>query len=157
MGIRGAVSEVMKRGRAKTQRIDWWQGRHRRTTYGRGQWGTVKFRAAAGRCQGVNSVGNQRMWPEMRPSEQAAARLGWAAMAGLEALRFAALGALCELYAIGPSALGATPDWVNTMHDRLTRFEPDSELSRLNAAPGHWIDVSPELGPLLRASLDADA
>jgi thiamine biosynthesis lipoprotein len=81
-------------------------------------------------------------------------------MAGLEALRFAALGALCELYAVGPADLvdlGATRDWVNAMHDRLTRFEPDSELSRLNAAAGRWIDIGPELEALLRLSLDAYA
>jgi len=81
-------------------------------------------------------------------------------MAALEALRFAALGALCELYAIGladPADLGATRDWVNAMHDRLTRFEPDSELSRLNAAAGRWVDVGPELEALLRLSLDAYA
>ena len=84
-------------------------------------------------------------------------------MAGLEALRFAALGALCELYAVGPADpagptdLGATRDWVNGMHDRLTRFEPDSELSRLNAAAGRWVDIGPDLEALLRLSLDAYA
>lgn len=41
------------------------------------------------------------------------------------------------------------------MHDRLTRFDPHSELSRLNAAAGSWIEVGPELEALLRASLDA--
>ena len=97
------------------------------------------------------------MWAEKRPSDRAAARLGWAAMAGLEALRFAALGAACELCAIGPADLGTTRDWVNAMHDHLTRFEPDSELSRLNAAAGRWIDVGPELEALLRLSLDAYA
>src|SRR5438132_2831439 len=157
MDIREPSSERMACGRAKTQRIDRWQGRHRRTTYGGGQQGTVKFRAAAGRCQGVISVGNPRMWAQKRPSGHLSARLGWAAMAGLEALRFAALGALCELYAVGPADLAATRDWVNAMHDRLTRFEPDSELSRLNAAAGHWVDVAPELEALLRLSLDAHA
>jgi len=78
-------------------------------------------------------------------------------MAGLEALRFAALGALCELYAIGPADLRATRDWVNAMHDRLTRFEPDSELSRFNAAAGGWVEVSGELEALLRQSLVAYA
>src|SRR5438874_5842200 len=98
------------------------------------------------------------MWAEKRPSGRLLARLGWAAMAGLEALRFAALVALCELYAVGPAdpaGLGATRDWVNGMHDRLTRFEPDSELSRLNAAAGRWVDIGPDLEALLRLSLDA--
>ena len=78
-------------------------------------------------------------------------------MRGPEALRFTALGSLCELYAVGSAELAATRDWVNAMHDRLTRFEPDSELSRFNAAAGRWIDVSSELEALLRQSLVAYA
>jgi thiamine biosynthesis lipoprotein len=41
------------------------------------------------------------------------------------------------------------------MHDRLTRFEPNSELSRLNASRGRWFAISPELEALLRESLRA--
>jgi thiamine biosynthesis lipoprotein len=41
------------------------------------------------------------------------------------------------------------------MHDRLTRFEPNSELSRLNASRGRWFALSPELEALLRESLRA--
>ena len=87
-----------------------------------------------------------------------AARLGWPAMSPLEALRFAALGGECELFSLSvhrPGDLAGTRAWVFSMHDRLTRFAPDSELSRLNAAAGRWIDVSPELEALLRQSLAA--
>ena len=81
-------------------------------------------------------------------------------MAPIEAVRFEALGGQCELYSSStghPSDLADTQAWVGTMHDRLTRFEPDSELSRLNAAAGRWLDISPELEALLGVSLDAYA
>jgi len=81
-------------------------------------------------------------------------------MAAIEALRFEALGGQCELYSTAaerPADLAGVRRWVDAMHDRLTRFAPDSELSRLNATAGRWIDVSPEVESLLRASLDAYA
>lgn len=81
-------------------------------------------------------------------------------MAALEALRFEALGGQCEIYSAGsgqPADLASARGWVHAMHDRLTRFTPDSELSRFNAAAGHWFDVSPELEALLLRSLDAYA
>lgn len=46
-------------------------------------------------------------------------------------------------------------DWVHAMHGRLTRFEPDSELSLFNASAGRWVAVSDTLGALLRESLRA--
>jgi FAD:protein FMN transferase len=76
-------------------------------------------------------------------------------MGTLRSLRFEALGGACELFASGPADLASARTWVHAMHDRLTRFDPHSELSRLNAAAGSWSDVSPELEGLLRASLDA--
>ncbi|HEX6062356.1 MAG TPA: FAD:protein FMN transferase [Candidatus Limnocylindria bacterium] len=81
-------------------------------------------------------------------------------MSALEALRFEALGGECELYSLSverPSDLAAVRAWIDAMHDRLTRFAPDSELSRLNAAAGRWIAVSPELEALLQLSLVAHA
>jgi len=45
--------------------------------------------------------------------------------------------------------------WIHAMHDRLTRFTKDSELSRLNAAAGEWREVGPELEALLRECLRA--
>jgi len=95
------------------------------------------------------------MQAEKRPNGSLGARLGWAAMAGLEALRFDALGGQCELYSAGPAELPTVRAWIASMHDRLTRFEPDSEVSRLNAVAGRWMDVGPELEALLRVSLDA--
>ena len=76
-------------------------------------------------------------------------------MAVPEALRFDALGGACELYARGPADLDGARSWIALMHDRLTRFSPDSEVSRLNAMAGSWIEVSPELEALLRVSLEA--
>ena len=42
--------------------------------------------------------------------------------------------------------------WVRSVAARITRFDESSELSRLNAAAA-WVDISPELEQLLRASL----
>jgi thiamine biosynthesis lipoprotein len=52
------------------------------------------------------------------------------------------------------------PDVVAELDDlgrRFSRFIPDSELSRFNATPGGWRDVSHRLHRLLRAALDAAA
>ncbi|GAC1488726.1 MAG: hypothetical protein NVS1B1_05430 [Candidatus Limnocylindrales bacterium] len=68
---------------------------------------------------------------------------------------FEALGGRCELFGPDPRPLQATRAWIARMHDRLTRFSPDSELSRFNRAAGRWTPVSPELGTLLQVALDA--
>jgi thiamine biosynthesis lipoprotein len=75
----------------------------------------------------------------------------------MERLTFDALGGECELYGVGidAAALKRAQAWTLRMHDRLTRFERGSELSRLNASPGRWLAVSPELEALLRESLRA--
>jgi thiamine biosynthesis lipoprotein len=75
----------------------------------------------------------------------------------MESLTFNALGGECELYGIGVerSTLEQARAWIARMHDRLTRFEPNSELSRLNASRGRWFAISPELEALLRESLRA--
>lgn len=70
-------------------------------------------------------------------------------------LRFAALGGQCELFAAEAADLAGARRWLMEMHDRLTRFSPDSELSHLNAAAGRWIDVSPALEALLLESFRA--
>lgn len=70
---------------------------------------------------------------------------------------FEALGSRCSLVArdAGDDRLQRGVAWVHTMHARLTRFDPASELCRLNAAAGRWTQVSDELEHLLRESLRA--
>lgn len=74
-----------------------------------------------------------------------------------DARRFPALGGECEIYALGASAaaLDDAVAWVRERHARFTRFEGTSELSRLNAAAGTWVEVGGELEALLRLALDA--
>jgi thiamine biosynthesis lipoprotein len=75
----------------------------------------------------------------------------------VERRTFESLGGLCELYAIGAGGarLEQAQVWTQRLHDRLTRFEPHSEVSRLNVSRGRWFAVSPELEALLRQSLRA--
>jgi thiamine biosynthesis lipoprotein len=75
----------------------------------------------------------------------------------IQSLTFMALGGECELYGIDveAGALEQAQAWIARMHDRLTRFEPNSELSRLNASRGRPFAISPELEALLRESLRA--
>lgn len=70
---------------------------------------------------------------------------------------FEALGTNCSLFGVGlsPERLERGETWVRGLHARLTRFEPDSELSRFNASAGGWFPVSDELEELLRESLRA--
>src|SRR5450759_2901135 len=77
--------------------------------------------------------------------------------APVQAHNFEALGTNCSVFAIGLSRgrLLEAEFWVRRLGARLTRFSPDSELSRFNASPGGWRDVSPELESLLRESLRA--
>jgi thiamine biosynthesis lipoprotein len=72
----------------------------------------------------------------------------------VEKLTFEALGGEVELFAIDPAEpLEATAEWIRGLHDQLTRFEPDSELSRFNARAGQWVEVSPVLEALLGVAL----
>lgn len=77
--------------------------------------------------------------------------------ATVESHAFEALGTNCSLFAVGlsRSRLLEGEFWVRRIGARLTRFSPDSELSRFNAAPGQWMEISPELEAMLRASLRA--
>jgi FAD:protein FMN transferase len=74
----------------------------------------------------------------------------------VERRTFDSLGGECELFALGmgQDTLAESEAWIRRMHDRLTRFEPNSEVSRLNAS-GDWFAVSPELEALLHESLRA--
>src|SRR5438046_8712813 len=65
-------------------------------------------------------------------------------------LHFRAMGTTCSLFGDGDLAEGER--WVRRIAARITRFDESSELSRLNAV-GAWVDISPELEHLLRASL----
>jgi len=65
-------------------------------------------------------------------------------------LHFRAMGTTCSLFGDGDLAEGER--WVRSIAARITRFDESSELSRLNAAAA-WVDISPELEHLLRASL----
>lgn len=50
-----------------------------------------------------------------------------------------------ETEADGESVLRQVPGWVEEIEARLTRFRPESELSRLNARSGRWVSVSDTL------------
>jgi len=76
---------------------------------------------------------------------------------------FTAMGTSCELaVAASPEdetqaqrALAAGLDEVETCERVLTRFNPDSDLSRLNGALGQWVGVDARLVAALRAAVDA--
>lgn len=72
-------------------------------------------------------------------------------------LDFEALGSTCSIFGVGLPAerLERAAAWVRAMQARLSRFEPDSELSRLNAGAGGWYGIGDELEHLLRESLRA--
>ena len=75
----------------------------------------------------------------------------------MERRTFESLGGECELFALGvdADALVAAEAWIRRMHDRFTRFDPNSEVSRLNDSRGRWFAVSAELETLLGESLRA--
>lgn len=74
-----------------------------------------------------------------------------------EALHFEAMGTTCSLFAVAAprERLDYVESWVRGLAARLTRFSPESELSRLNARAGEWVEVSPELATLLRDAVRA--
>jgi thiamine biosynthesis lipoprotein len=68
---------------------------------------------------------------------------------------FPCFGSLCTVHVSGIGALGSPEEAVASArtflldaHSRFSRFEPDSELSRLNAAEGGAVPVSPLLARL---------
>lgn len=74
-------------------------------------------------------------------------------------LPFRAMG--CEMLAIlddespdGARRLSAVPGWFAAWEQRLSRFRPDSELSRLNARPACRVRVSHTLWDVVRVALD---
>ena len=75
----------------------------------------------------------------------------------VESHHFEALGTSCSLFAAGQSRARLVEGefWVRRVGARLTRFAVDSELSRLNACAGHWMEISDELGSVLKFALTA--
>jgi thiamine biosynthesis lipoprotein len=75
----------------------------------------------------------------------------------VESHHFEALGTSCSVFAVDQSQtrLLEAEFWVRRLGARLTRFSADSELSKLNAAAGSWMEVSEELETLLETSLTA--
>jgi thiamine biosynthesis lipoprotein len=75
----------------------------------------------------------------------------------IESHHFEALGANCSLFAVGQprGRLLAGEFWVRRLGARLTRFAPGSELSRLNACAGEWMEISGDLELILRSTLRA--
>jgi len=79
--------------------------------------------------------------------------------ASVESHHFEALGTNCSLFAVGQSRARLVEGefWVRRLGARLTRFTPDSELSRLNSSAGRWMDISEDMESILRAALRAYA
>jgi thiamine biosynthesis lipoprotein len=75
----------------------------------------------------------------------------------VRAHEFEALGTTCSLFGVGVAQgrLVEAELWVRRLGARLTRFSSDSELARLNAANGQWVEVSAELAALLMESVRA--
>jgi thiamine biosynthesis lipoprotein len=75
----------------------------------------------------------------------------------VESHHFEALGTNCSLFAVGlpQGRLVEGELWVRRLGARLTRFTSDSELSRLNACAGRWMEISAELQSILEAALRA--
>lgn len=65
---------------------------------------------------------------------------------------FPCFGSSCSVHVIGDGVLGGAEEAVATVREQLerwhrdfTRFEPESELSLLNADPRHAVEVSPAM------------
>lgn len=77
--------------------------------------------------------------------------------------RLALFGTDVRLLVSGPQNVAAEAEVALTrveaqleiVHRTLTRFEPDSELSLLNAHAGEWVPISPTMMQALRAALFA--
>jgi thiamine biosynthesis lipoprotein len=70
-------------------------------------------------------------------------------------LTFPCMGSEVRLLAAGPGGAKAAADvraWIEDYARRLSRFEPDSELCRLNADPAHLVRATPLLRLAVRAA-----
>jgi thiamine biosynthesis lipoprotein len=75
----------------------------------------------------------------------------------LTELAFPAMGTSVRLLAALGALLHAARALIEHLEARLTRFDPDSELSRLNADPREAVPASPALRAAVRAALDGAA
>lgn len=75
----------------------------------------------------------------------------------MAAHHFEAMGTTCSLFAsVGSDAALVDGElWTRELAARLTRFDPGSELMRLNASGGGWVEVGHELEQLLHEALRA--
>ena len=67
---------------------------------------------------------------------------------------FAAMGTWVRLLGSPGAPLEAARALIEDLEARLTRFDPESELCRLNADPREVVPASPELRSAVRAALD---
>jgi thiamine biosynthesis lipoprotein len=79
----------------------------------------------------------------------------------MASLDFHAMG--CQMLAIldapNPSAkrrLACVPEWFEAWEESLSRFRPESELSRLNRSAGKMVRVSPTLWEVFQAACEAE-
>jgi thiamine biosynthesis lipoprotein len=91
---------------------------------------------------------------DRRETQAAAAR-----DAGMGTAEWTALGTTAQLIITEPVALHGARALVEqqlaAIDHAASRFRDDSELSRLNAAGGDWVDVSPMFARALRVAIDA--
>src|SRR4051794_28915465 len=73
--------------------------------------------------------------------------------------RFACFGSTCEVHVLGgngaPAAAAAARRTLLAWHERFTRFDARSELSRLNADPAPGVEVSAEMAAFVAAARQA--
>ena len=89
----------------------------------------------------------------MRPPSEASAIGGSERSAS-----FACFGSRCTVIVSGPGAETAVADARRRLlawHHQFSRFEPDSEISRLNADPRGTVPVTPLMRRLLQAAVQA--
>ena len=75
----------------------------------------------------------------------------------LSELSFPAMGTWVRLLGSPGAPFEAARALIEDLEARLTRFDPESELCRLNADPRAVVPASPELRAAVRAALDGAA
>ena len=81
-------------------------------------------------------------------------------MRELDAIEFRAMGSAMRAI-VDASPVAATralvqvPSWFETWEHMMSRFRPDSELSRVNAESGRWVHVSSGLCEVIGVALEA--